>query len=135
MALINWDSELSVGVRELDEQHKKLVSLINTLHDSLAAGKGSSVVSETISNLAAYAKVHFKTEEEILQRLQYPDLSGQQREHASFVKEINKFYKNMESQKFKIPLDVLNFMKIWLITHIQTSDKEYGPFLNSKNVY
>ncbi|MCC6132451.1 MAG: hemerythrin, partial [Acidobacteria bacterium] len=54
MSLITWSDELSVGVSAFDNQHKRLVALINELHDAMSAGKGSKVLGKILSELADY---------------------------------------------------------------------------------
>ena len=73
MALVTWDQSYSVSVKKLDEQHQKLFSLLNTLHEAMRQGKGQAVVEDTLGELALYIVTHFRAEEELLRK---SELSG-----------------------------------------------------------
>ncbi|MGC8720293.1 MAG: hemerythrin domain-containing protein, partial [Thermodesulforhabdaceae bacterium] len=62
MPLIRWDESLSVGIAEIDDQHKRLVNMINELYDAMLQKKGKAVLSQIIKEMAEYAAVHFATE-------------------------------------------------------------------------
>lgn len=69
---IVWSDELSVGIEEIDEQHKVLVNLINRMHNAIAEKHGSEVVSGILAELVDYTKIHFAVEESLLRILGYP---------------------------------------------------------------
>ena len=63
MALIEWNDEYSVKVKEIDQQHMKLVNLINELHLAMKEARGREVVGKILTDLISYTKFHFSTEE------------------------------------------------------------------------
>jgi len=74
MALVTWDQSYSVSVKKLDEQHQKLFSLLNILHEAMRQGKGQAVVEDTLRELATYTVTHFRAEEELLRKPTFRDL-------------------------------------------------------------
>ncbi len=63
MALITWNNGLDLGVEEIDNQHRKLVAMINDLNDAMRQGRGNDVLAKILGGLINYAATHFNTEE------------------------------------------------------------------------
>lgn len=135
MALVVWSEKLSVGVRSIDDQHKKLVMLLNQLHDGMSAGKGKEVVGPVLKGLIDYTASHFKYEEDLFARTGYPEAAEHKQHHADLVKkviDIQNIYE--EKGPSVLTIQVMNFLKDWLTNHIQGSDRKYAPYLKSKGV-
>lgn len=134
MPLIQWNHNLSVQVNELDNQHKKLIQMINDLQDAMRAGKGKDVVGKILNELVRYTLDHFSTEEKYFDRFDYPDTAAHMDEHARFVKEVAGFKKEFEEGRIGLTIKLMNFLSDWLQKHIMGSDKKYGPFFNEKGL-
>lgn len=135
MALVAWSEQLSVGVVSIDEQHKKLVSLLNQLHDGMLSGKGRDALGAVLKGLIDYTRTHFKYEEDLFARTGYPDAASHKRDHTDLVQrviEIQQKYNTSGPSALTIP--VMNFLKDWLTNHIQGSDRRYAPHLSAKGV-
>lgn len=135
MALVTWSEKLSVGVRSIDDQHKKLVVLLNQLHDGMIAGKGKDVLAVVLKGLIDYTTTHFKYEEDLFSRSGYPDAAAHKKEHADLVRrvlEIQKAYD--EKGPAALTIQVMNFLKDWLTAHILGSDMKYAPHLAEKGM-
>lgn len=81
MALIAWSDKLSVQVRQFDEEHKKLIVMVNQLHDAMKEGKGKQVVGDVLNGLISYTKNHFAAEERLMKAHAYPDYEQHKKEH------------------------------------------------------
>lgn len=134
MALINWDESLSVNVEEIDLQHKGLIAMINELNDAMRTGKGKEVTGKTVNNLIKYTVTHFKTEEDLFAKFNYPDAEKHKKEHAAFVKKVLEFKDGLEKGKLTLTMEVMSFLSDWLTRHIMGTDKKYTEFLNDKGV-
>lgn len=134
MAFFEWNDKYSVGVRELDSQHKQLIAILSELYDAMQTGKANDVIGTIINKLVNYTKTHFTTEERYMSQYGYPDLAAQQREHAVFTDKVMKFKEDFDSGRTSMSVSVTSFVKDWLVSHISGSDQKYGPFLNSKGV-
>lgn len=134
MALFTWSNQYSVGVRELDNQHKGLIDLLNELYDAMNSGKSNEILGGIINKLVTYTRTHFATEERYMQTHGYPDYLSQKREHQMFTDKVMGFKNDFESGKIALTISVTTFLKNWLAEHISGSDKKYGPFLNSKGI-
>jgi hemerythrin len=132
--LVKWSNDFSVNIAEVDDQHKKLVRMINELHEAMKLGKGREILDRILNNMVDYAKVHFATEERLMKQYSYPGYLNHKAEHDLFVKKVSEFYEEFQQGRISA-IDVMNFLKDWLVKHILGSDKKYGPFLNSKGVF
>jgi len=134
MAFIQWEEKYSVGVTELDNQHKQLVKLLSDLYEAMQAQKTNEVLGRILNQLVSYTKTHFATEERYMSQYGYPDLAAQKREHEAFAKKVIDFKESFEAGRTTLSVSLTSFVKDWLFSHIGGSDKKYGPFLNSKGV-
>jgi len=134
MPLIQWSEDLSVGVEKFDSQHKKLIALINELHDAMKAGKGHLVLHKTLEELTSYTQTHFADEERIMKLYNYPGYNAQKIQHDKFVAELHELQQKIESNPLSLTIDVMNFLKSWLTSHIQKTDKAYSSFFESKHI-
>lgn len=134
MALFPWNEKYSVGVREMDSQHKVLVDILNELFEAMQANKSKEILGTIISKLVNYTKTHFTNEERIMERYGYPDLAAQKKEHLAFINKITEYKNDFESGKVAMSVSITSFLKDWLINHISGIDKKYGPFFNEKGL-
>ena len=134
MALINWNETYSVKVKEIDVQHKKLVNIINELHDKMKEGKGKEVVEKLLAELLDYTVFHFSFEEKLLNINNYPDHKTHAKLHADLMEQVQVFRNKVKSGNSLLSLELMNFLKKWLVEHILDSDKKYSAFLNAKGV-
>lgn len=129
MAFIDWSDQLSVKNITIDAEHKKLVNLTNRLHDAMRKGEGSKVAGGILEELILYTKTHFKNEEGIMRSHNYYDLDNHIAQHNSFVKEVEDFHTKFKAGSVTISVNLINFLKNWLIDHIQGSDKKFGNLI------
>lgn len=134
MAYLDWKSEYSVGITSIDEQHKKLFQFINELHDAMKAGKSKEVLSKIINDLVDYTKYHFAQEEAFFNKYKYPEYLQHQKEHQGFTEKIFEFKNSYNLTSGIVSIEVMNFLKNWLINHVLGTDKKYTSFLNAKGV-
>jgi hemerythrin len=119
MPLFQWSQEMSVNVKEIDEQHKKLVDLINLLHDSMKSGKGKDVLSRVLNDLTDYTVYHFGTEEKLFQKYGYPEYLRHKKEHDDLTKQVVEIKTRYEAGQEMITIEVMSFLKDWLNNHIR----------------
>jgi hemerythrin len=134
MALITWSDKYSIQINEIDDQHKVLVGMINDLHDAMKNAKSKEVTLDIINKMAEYTKFHFSTEEKYMKRFGYQDYEEHKMEHEKFVDKVLAFKTDYESGKAGISYDILNFLKDWLVGHIQGTDKKYAALFIEKGI-
>lgn len=131
---IKWNPAYSVGIPKIDDQHKYLVKTLNDLLEAMKARDSERVGSEILVNMVNYTKFHFSTEEDYFDKYNYPDTEQHKQEHAIFVAKVSEFQEKAKINKFLITLEILDFLKNWLVEHISRSDKAYTEFLVGKGI-
>ena len=135
MPFINWSSDLSIGVVQIDGQHQKLVGMVNRLHDAMKNRTGAQEVAAILSELVEYTKYHFATEEKLMQQHGYPETQAHKTEHTNLTKQVAELaVKVGESNTSLITIETMNFLRDWLKNHILGTDMKFGQFLQSKGV-
>lgn len=134
MALITWTENFSVQVQSIDDQHKKLIGLVNDLYDAMRAGKARDVLGKVLSELIDYTVYHFGTEEKLFVKYGYPEYKAHKKEHDDLTKQAVALKEKFDNGNMMITIEVMNFLKDWLNNHILGTDKKYGPFLSAKGV-
>lgn len=132
--LLRWSSTLSVGLNCIDEQHKVLVDLINELYQAMSNGSPKAAVANVLKKLVDYTKTHFKFEEDLFRKHGYEEMAEHIQIHGKLVAKLVDFQEQFKTGKSDISIDLLEFLKDWLITHIKKTDTRYVPFLKSKGL-
>ena len=127
--LINWSDEYSICPM-IDEQHKKLIDIINELFFALMEGKACVSIENIIKELHDYTVYHFSTEEKMFEEKNYEFTEEHKAEHTFFVNKIKEFRERFNVQDSALFFDIMNFLKDWLLNHIAIMDKKYSFICN-----
>jgi hemerythrin len=134
MALFAWSEKYSVNIREIDEQHKKMIGMVGQLHEAMRQGKGKQVLDETLRNLIQYTKTHFGAEELLMKAHGYPEYESHKAKHDSMTRKVAGIHKEYQNGKTTLTVEVMTFLENWVDKHIMGTDKQYAPFLNGKGL-
>ncbi len=129
MAMFEWDDSFAIGVGELDAQHQRLIVAINAFYEGLRGGKPQAALAQLLKFMIDYLNLHFKAEEQFMERHGYPDLAQHRQEHQAFVRETSEMVDRFVTGKMLLSLEVTSFLRNWLTQHILVSDKKLGRFL------
>ena len=132
MAIIQWDSKYSVQNAKIDEQHRKLITLINELFEAMKIGKGNEALGSIFQGIVSYTKTHFAYEEQLMQKFNYPELRSHKQEHQKLISETEALLLKFNQNQAGIATKVGNFLKSWIVNHIQQVDKKYSGYLAAK---
>lgn len=134
MPFIEWTAKLSVGIEEIDREHRTLVGMINELDDAMYEGKSKDMLGQIINRLVAYAVTHFHTEESYFDLFGYPAADAHKAEHESFRQKTAEFKTGFEAGTIGLSFQVMDFLSQWVQNHIQSVDKQYAPFLLARGL-
>ena len=136
---VEWKDEYSVGVSEIDAQHKRLFVVINKIDELAKTKKGKLLIYfkdilALIDELGDYAVTHFYDEEMAMEECGCPEYEEHKMKHEVFSDEIGHIRDNLENDpKFKEDETKLNelivklsgFLVTWLTNHILIVDMQY----------
>lgn len=131
---VEWKQEYSVGINSIDEQHKKLLSLINQLQTAVDYSTGDQFEREALDELVDYTKTHFSYEEGLMRDNDYPDYEPHKAMHKKMIKKVEDVLAEYELDHDTAMNNAAEFLKDWLINHINGTDKEYSSYLIGKGV-
>lgn len=131
---IAWREYLSVGVAEIDDQHKLLFEHIDTLLTAYEQGAGSEELRRLFDFLDAYVATHFDDEERLMQRLGFPDLERHREQHQGFIGDLATLKGRMEVEgPTESLITSVGMVTVgWLIEHISVMDRAIGAFAKKR---
>ncbi|NLM00679.1 MAG: hemerythrin family protein [Treponema sp.] len=134
MKLFEWTKKIAVGIDTIDEQHKKLISIINDLNEAMKARKASEVIGNILQELSDYTVYHFGNEERAFDKYNYPKKEEHKALHKIYVDKIAEFIERNKKSELGISINVLDFLIDWITNHIMKIDMQYVPFFSDKEI-
>lgn len=132
--LVEWSEELSVGIEEIDSQHRVLVDLLNDLHRAIVEHHGSEASQRILAELLEYTRIHFAVEESLMRILGYPDYEEHKHHHELLLNEVHTLSQKLAEGKKSVNFELLHFLKMWLTKHIMEEDRQYTSHFISRGV-
>ena len=132
MPILEWDDKFSVNVKEIDMQHKQIISILYDMHN-LRVQKDPQKIQKVIDDLLDYVRYHFSTEEKYLSENSYPDIQKHKSEHAKFIVQVYEFQENYLENKSLPVENLFNFVWDWFNDHILVTDKKYKVYFEQNN--
>lgn len=134
MPFMIWDDKYSVGIEQFDQQHKKLIELINRLHEAMKSGQGYKILGDILVELVQYTAAHFAAEEKLLIEYNYPEFLSHKVEHEKLTSRVIEIQTQLQDHQTTLTLAVMKFLQDWLLNHIQGTDKKYTTFLKARGI-
>ena len=135
IVIFPWSENLETGITIIDEQHKKIICILNKLVNTLV-NDDATEVSRVFDELAAYAKYHFETEEAIWKQHFSDDkwMLSRQKTHASFLPDIISLKDELGDKPLREVVEhLIKFLIHWLASHIIDGDKRMAIVLQNVN--
>lgn len=120
-----WTKELELGVKMFDDQHKKLIDLINQLYDAIRDNRVKNVIDKILNDLVAYTVYHFNTEEEMFKKYGYSEAAKHRQIHEDLKSTVADVKNKIESGQAVIGFNIIAFLENWVKTHIMGEDRKY----------
>lgn len=129
---VTWKDEYSVGIKSIDDDHKKLLHLINNLQNAVYYPTGEAFERQALDELVEYTKYHFEREEALMRKYDYPDYEPHKKQHENMVNEVGAYLEAYNKDAEGTVDELTQFLKTWLIKHILGTDQQYSAFLRDK---
>jgi hemerythrin-like metal-binding protein len=138
MDLVEWSNDYSVSVTLIDNQHKKLVNLTNSLY-TICREKNSderhAAFLQCVQDAVDYTGYHFGTEETVMKKLDYPFYEKHHKEHQDFVAKVLALTGELKKATYVNPVGFVHFLKFWILNHIAKTDKDMGNYIAQLRQY
>lgn len=129
--IVQWTDSYRIGLDEIDAQHKTLIDLMNALWQAISSNASDVECRSILEKLELYTITHFSAEETMMRTMAYPDFDAHQEAHRQFVKRLQEEMLRIQNGD-KPTLNILHFLRDWLVNHILVKDKAYATFYASK---
>jgi hemerythrin-like metal-binding protein len=126
---IVWDNTLSVDVPEIDEDHRRLVDLFNTLNHSVEDKDATAYIEAVMEELISCTVWHFRHEERLMLKYAYGGLLQHKTEHQELIDSVKTLQRKLRQEGESVLSEDLKFLEHWLTGHILSADKDLGEFL------
>ena len=126
-----WTKEMRIDDGQIDADHKKLISIANKVLTLEQSSKRADELKQLIQDLYEYVKYHFAREEDLMQKLEYPDMKSHQTKHENIILAMNLFLANAQNMD-EILVNFRKLVSKWVIDHIMNEDKKLQRFMDAK---
>jgi hemerythrin-like metal-binding protein len=133
-SFINWQDGYSVNVRELDQQHRMIILMLNELNEALERGQDQADLEKILDGFLSFSLEHFNTEEDLFEMYCYPFACTHKAEHDAFRQTISMFARQCKEGQTRVDRRFLDFCAEWLKRHIIGRDKTYAYFFAAKGL-
>ena len=126
---IVWDSNLSVEVDEVDDDHKRLVELHSLLSKAVSENESAEYIDALLEELLTCTAWHFRHEERLMIKYQYDRFEEHKSEHQELIEVGRELQKKLQDNQRQLCEDDVDFLADWLVVHILNQDMKMGYFL------
>ena len=126
---VQWTSSMDLGIGEIDRQHRMLVDYINDLHSAMSNHRSARELLEILHKLRDYTSTHFRDEEKHFVHTDYPTVKDHLQIHREFEAKVDEVERGIKEGTITLSMDLLSFLKDWLVKHIMGMDAQYVPYV------
>lgn len=124
----NSINELSIGNIDIDNDHMRLLELLQDLFNLTEFNSNREDFAKILSGLTDYALLHFKKEEMYMQEFSYPKLTEHKRSHQKYIYKVAMYNHNLSRINPPSPNEIIDFLEEWWINHILDKDLDYENY-------
>lgn len=131
MGIIKWTDDLSVNNTKIDDQHRKLIDIYNSLHSRMMDHQvkaGFDVGLDALKEMIKYGKYHFSSEEKFMEKINYPDIENHKKIHNDFIRQLDRIALELHQNGFILNSEIMKVMENWLVDHILNEDQKLKAY-------
>jgi len=134
MAELTWGDRYAVGVEAIDDEHKELFDAVRELESAMARFAQPAEMGELLKKLSASTARHFADEEAMMREAKYPGLALHMANHQRLMEKVQAFAARHSQSGVTVNQHALNFLRDWLLHHIENDDVRLGSWLHERKV-
>jgi hemerythrin len=129
--VVVWEEKYITGITLIDHQHKELFSLTNELFRACVGRDETlkSAFAEAMSRMVEYVHIHFSAEQELMQRIKYPQYHEHKKQHDALIRDILDAVNEYNYGKKFVPNQFVRTLRDWILSHIALTDKFYATYI------
>lgn len=131
---IVWKDEYSVGIKSLDDDHKRLIYLLNQFKTAYDYDTSAEFERQTLEQLVEYTRFHFTREEGMMEDAGYEGIEEHKQQHARMIAQVEEFVGLYNREGHDSMNEVSTYLTNWLINHINGTDKQYTQVMLDKGL-
>jgi hemerythrin len=126
---IKWSDFLSVGIPEIDNQHRAFVGRVNDLNQAILEVKSKVTVERLMELMLTEATSHFTSEVELLKARQYPRTADHARKHQELIDQLNRLIEEIREDDLSFVWAVKGLrIKQLLVDHLLREDRLFKDY-------
>jgi hemerythrin len=134
VTLLTWNHACSTGVEAMDDQHGVLLDTLNELRLALVHGRSRDEVNEGLNRLIELTRLHFSSEEKLLEQQGYPGAAEHRGAHQRLLAQIEEAAHRAQHSNELHMHSLLLFLRDWYMNHVESLDHQYGAWLNERGI-
>lgn len=133
---MKWSKTYELGIKEIDEQHKSLIQMLDNIYIACSRGEGTKYIEEAIRFLEGYVEKHFRDEEAIQALYNYPRIKEHQAIHKRYLEELNKLILEIKGKKVETQhiAKVVAYLNNMIRYHIKGEDKVLADYIKYQKI-
>ncbi len=132
--IFQWREEYNTNIKAMDAHHRELFQTANKLYEEIHSGRNQSVLEDTLNFMIRYTQDHFSQEEKLMEDYDFPEHEVHIKHHVRLIRQVQELKDKYAAGEMRMDMSTVNFLKDWIINHILTEDRKYGPYLNDKGL-
>ena len=132
MSVLQWEDRFSIGIAEVDHEHRELIQLINDLHAAMGGDRSQERVEEFLGEILARISAHFALEEKSMETLRYPERAEHKRDHEHLLDEIRDIMDDVTDHGVLDEDRLSNRLRTWFGDHFASFDVRFHRYLVSR---
>lgn len=133
--LFKFSSLFQVDIKDMDNQHKGIFDFINKIHQAIKSNRSHDEIAQIFSNMRTFTANHFREEENLMKKVNYTGLNAQISAHTNLLQNVDQIINKFKNHEDVNLIEIMVFLKDWLVTHIMGMDKKYAEPLHGINIY
>jgi hemerythrin-like metal-binding protein len=122
---VEWKNEYATGIREIDEQHREYLDMVNTINVAAKEKHDHEKIAVLVDEIFVHMAKHFSTEEEYFDKFNYYHSKDHKRDHRKLLAESLNFKYRFQEEGTKVIPEFMNFLEEWMLKHMNVYDKKY----------
>jgi hemerythrin-like metal-binding protein len=122
---IKWSNRYCTGIPTIDGEHRELLGILNKAIDAKEHSDNKEELEEVLEEMTKFALEHFETEEAYMREFNYPEYHCHSEEHYRFFTKTMAYFERVVNGDYHISNELIEYLKQWIVHHIQNSDRQY----------